>query len=187
MSGNAWVGQHLGKDDPRLVRISPFLYSQRKLLNVFFLPKLRDLPQTGLDLKALVFDYGFNAGTSSLASMGTQKINLQIERPLMIWGITGNSSAVRQAGPGPDFAGRFRLSPPNVGFQLQLFHTHQTAQRQFFNKHARDMEICGSGQHVHLLRTPYLVIKGDQITCEVKNLTSAAMNVQVVLWGGEFD
>jgi len=62
-----------------------------------------------------------------------------------------------------------------------------------------DGEIVGSGQRLHILRSPYLVIKGDQIACEVKNLSSNAANpgfpaqpqsdsrIQMVLWGGEFD
>jgi hypothetical protein len=179
MSGNPWVGQHRGKEDPRIARISPFFYGQHKLLNVLYIPKLRDLPQDGMDLKAMVFDFGFNPGTQSLGPFGTGKANLQVERPYMIWGITGFTSD---------------LTNPRVGFNVQFFHTHDNDERQFFNKAVNDGEIVGSGQRLHILRSPYLVIRGDQIACEVKNLSNNAANVagadskiQVVLWGGEFD
>lgn len=189
MSGNPWVGQHAGKEDPRLVRISPFFYGQHKLLNILYIPKLRDLPQNAIDLKAMVFDFGFVAGQPSLGPFETQKINLQVERPLMIWGITGVSNER------PDERG----GVPLAGYRLQFYHTHDQTERQFFNKHLQNTEICGSGQFLHIVRHPYLIIRGDQITCEVKNLSDNHLNpnfpvrpdsdtkIQVVLWGGEFD
>lgn len=184
MSRNPWVGQHPGKEDPRLVRISPFFFAQHGLLNMLYIPKLRDLPQNAMDLKAMVFDFGFVPGQPTLGPFATQKINLQVERPFMIWGITGFSND---------------HSDPRVGYNLQIYHTHDQAERQFFNKHLNDAEICGTGALMHILRSPYLVIRGDQLACEVKNLSSNAANpgfpaqpqsdasVQVVLWGGEFD
>lgn len=187
--GNPWVGQHVGKEDPRIVRISPFFFGQHGLLNVLYIPKLRDLPQSGMDLKAMVFDFGFNAGSSTLGPFGTQKVNLQVERPVMLYGITGFGNAVFN----PDVA------PGRVGFNLQLYHTHDQTERLFFNKHLNDAEICGSGARLHIFRSPYLVPKGDQLACEVKNLSDNSLNpgfpaqpqsdtsIQVVLWGGEFD
>lgn len=184
MPSNPWVGQHVGKEDHRIVRISPFFYGQRKLRNILYIPKLRDLPQEGMDLKAMVFDFGFNVGSQTLGPFATGKVNLQVERPCMIWGITGFTSD---------------LSNPRVGYNLQIFHTHDNDERYFFNKSVNDGEIVGSGQLVHILRSPYLVIRGDQIACEVKNLSNNSANpgfpaspasdskVQVVLWGGEFD
>lgn len=166
---NPWVGQHQGKDDPKIVRISPFFYGQHGLLNILYIPKLRDLPQDAMDLKAMVFDFGFNAPNPLLGPRATAKVNLQVERPLMLWGITG-------------------VSNQPEGFQLQFYHTHEGSQRQFFSKHASDPEICGTGAHLHIMRSPYLVIKGDQLTCEVKNLSDAGDTaIQVVLFGGEFD
>jgi hypothetical protein len=184
MPGNPWVGQHVGREDPRITRISPFFYGQHKLMNIWYIPKLRDLPQDGMDLKGMVFDFGFNAGNPTLGPFATGKVNLQVERPFMIWGITGFTND---------------LSAPRVGYNLQIFHTHDNDERQFFNKSVNDGEIAGSGRLLHILRSPYLVIRGDQLACEVKNLSSNSANpgfpaspasdakVQVVLLGGEFD
>jgi hypothetical protein len=183
VSGNPWVGQEpIGKDSPHRVRISPFFYSQHKLLNVLYIPKLRDLPQEGMDFKAVVFDFGFAQG-AGLGPFETQHINLQVERPYMIWGIAGLTSD---------------LTNPAVGFKIQFFHTHGGSQRQFFNKHMNDLNICGQAGRPLIVRSPYLVLKGDQISCEVKNLSNNSANpgfpavgsnakVQVVLYGGEFD
>lgn len=179
MSGNAWVGQHSGKEDRRLVRISPYFFGQHGLSNIFYLPKLRELPTTGLDFKAIVFDFGFNLGTNTLPPLGTQKINLSIERPILVWGLVGFSSD---------------LTVPAVGFNVQLFHSHESSQRQFFNKHVNNGAVLGSGQRPTLFRSPYLMIRGDEVTCEVKNLSNNAANaggadskIQVILYGGEFD
>lgn len=179
MSGNAWVGQHSGKEDRRLTRISPFFFGQHGLNNILYLPKLRELPATGLDFKAIVFDFGFALGTPTLPPLGTQKVNLAIERPLLIWALAGVTSD---------------LTNPRVGYNVQVFHSHEGAQRQFFNKHVNDGEALGNGTNVHILRSPYLMIRGDEVTVEVKNLSNNAANaggadskVQVVLYGGEFD
>lgn len=180
MMFNPWVGQNPHeKDDPRLVRISPYFFGQFGLRNILYLPKLRDLPDKGLDFKALVFDFGFAVPANSLGPKATGKRTLAIERPLLIWGITGLTSD---------------LSNPAVGFNFQILHNHEGSQRQFFNKHVNNGEIAGRGRQPMLLRMPYMVIKGDEITCEVKNISnntanpnSANANVQVVLFGGEFD
>jgi hypothetical protein len=178
MSGNAWVGEHTGKEDPRLTRISPFLFAQRQVRNIRYLPKLRDLPMNGMDLKAMVFDFGFNPGSTSLGPLATAKINLQIERPVMLWALTGVSD---------------EASVPQIGFQVQLFHTHDGKQRQLFSRHVVNTGILGSGILPMLLQRPYLVLRGDQLTCEVKNLSTNTANantvntnVQVVFFGGEF-
>jgi hypothetical protein len=181
MSGNAWVGQeHQGaKDDPRMVRISPYYFAQHGLENIFYLPKLRDLPAKGLDFKALVFDFGFNAGRPSLGPRGTAKVTLAIERPILFWAIAGvtNDQTV-----------------PYIGYNFNIFHSHQGNKRQFFNKHVADGEIAGAGGNPQIMRMPYMVIKGDEVTCEVKNLSNNAANpdggnasIQVVIYGGEFD
>lgn len=179
MAGNAWVGQHSGKEDRRLVRISPYFFGQHGLSNIFYLPKLRELPATGLDFKAIVFDFGFALGTPTLGPLGTQKINLSIERPVLLWAIVGVSDEIAEVGA-------------KLGFNVQVFHSHEGAQRQFFNKHVNNGEVLGNGTNPALFRSPYLMIRGDEITCEVKNLSSNPANpngvrIQVVLYGGEFD
>jgi hypothetical protein len=170
------VGQHAG-DDSALVRISPYLYGQRKLLNIFFLPKLRDLPQHGLDLKALVFDFGFNANNLSLDPFNTTRANETCRRNFLVWGITGRA----------DLATLPPTAPPEPSYLFQFFHAHEGVQRQFYNKDLSNRELAGNAQHPHLLPHPYLILAGDTITCEVQNLGSSALDAQVVLLGGEFD
>ena len=179
MIGNSWVGQENGKDSPRRVRISPLLFSQHQLRNILYLPKLRDLPLTGLDLKAIVFDFGFDPGTNSLAPFGTGLINVQIERPLLMWGMTAFTND---------------QSNPAVGFNFQLYHARGSNQRFLFNKDLNNANVAGAGTNPLLLRSPYLLMRGDQLTCEVKNLSNNQANpgganasAQVVVWGGEFD
>jgi len=179
VSGNSWVGEHSVKESPHIARISPYFFGQHGLLNLLYLPKLRDLPAKGLDFKALVFDFGFDQGSVSLGPLATAKLTLVVEKPLLIWGVAGVSSD---------------LSAPYVGYNFQLLHSHNGVQRQFFNKAVNDGEILGSGARLALLRSPYMVIRGDELTCQVSNLSNNQANpgdensnVQVVLYGGEFE
>lgn len=174
---NPWVGMHRGDHSP-LVRISPFLYGQRKLLNIFFIPKLRDLPQHGLDLKALVFDFGFNDTSQSLDAYDTLRANEVARMNFLVWGITGHADEATSPPTPP---------PAEPSYLFQFFHTHDGNQRQFFNKDLSNRELAGSGQHPHLLPHPYLILAGDTITCEMQNLGGSQLNAQVVLLGGEFD
>jgi hypothetical protein len=188
---NVWVGTGdlSGPDSPLKIKVSPYFFGQHGLINMLYIPKVRDLPSGGFDLKGLVFDFGFNAGQlGQLSNLGlgpfeTQDRNYQTERPFLIWGISGVSND---------------LSVPYVGYNVQIFHSHQGAVRQLFNKAVADGEIVGTGARVHIVRSPYLVLKGDQLQCQVKNLSNNQANpgfpaassnakVQVVLWGGEFD
>jgi len=192
-NSNLWVGTGdlSGPDAPYKVKVSPYFFPQHGLLNMLYIPKVRDLPSRGFDFKGLVFDYGFNAGQTGqlgitdlgLGPFETQDRNYQVERPFMIWGISGFDND---------------LTVPYVGYNLQIFHAHQGAVRQLFNKALADGEIVGTGKFLHILRSPYLVLKGDQLQCQVKNLSNNAANpgfpaassnakIQVVLWGGEFD
>jgi len=182
-----WVGTGdlSGPDAPGKVKISPYFFGQHGLMNMLYIPKVRDLPSRGFDFKGLVFDFGFNAGQlGQLGDLGlgpfeVQDRNYQVERPFMIWGIAGFDDDA---------------TVPYVGYNLQIFHSHQGSQRQFFNKAVADGEIAGTGSNLHLLRSPYVVLKGDQLQCQVANLSNNAANpaggnchVQVVLYGGEFD
>ncbi len=160
--------------------VTPFFFGQHKLLNILYIPKLRDLPQDHIDLKGIVFDFGFNGGQGAgLAPFEVQKRNYVVDRSVLLWGLSGITTD---------------LTNPRVGYLVQIFATHGGTQRQFFTKHLNDAEIVGTGQRPFLLRSPYLLMKGDQLQCEVKNLSNNQANpgtanskVQLVLWGGEFD
>jgi hypothetical protein len=251
MSRNAWVGQHPGKEDSRLARISPYLFGAHGLSNINYLPKLRDLPCCGLDFKAIVFDFGFNPGSQSIPATGAAKLMIGVDRPLLIWGISAISTVDSSAPGAPQvwsagttyglganvlrweqdvIHGPFPFPPGGImvwegwlpytslqagntgndpltsptwwksgsspfdagassGFHFQFLHSHQGNQRQFFSKFMTPTESGGSGGLPLLLKTPYMVIRGDELTCQVRNVqvTPVALQVQVVLYGGEFD
>ena len=251
MSRNAWVGQHPGKEDSRLVRISPYFFGAHGLSNIHYLPKLRDLPCCGLDFKSIVFDFGFAPGTQSLPPTGAAKQMIPVERPLLIWGISAIGIIVSTGGgggggggvanwhaattyglndrvlvvekelQGPLFhqtwvivgwtlyvslqAGNTGNNPPDSpawwgtgsspfdaassGYHFQILHSHQGNQRQLFSKFMTPTESAGIAGLPLLLKTPYMVIRGDELTCQVRNVQviPSALQVQVVLFGGEFD
>ena len=171
---NAWVGQQNGNAAIGLSPISPYLFGQRKLLNIYFLPKLRDLPQSDLLFYKTVFDFGFTPGTNGLSALGTENVVIQIQQPTLIYAVQGVSD---------------EPAVPQLGFLFQLFHTHEGKQRRWFNRHVANTEFCGTGKRPMILRTPYLFLQGDSIECEVKNLAQpAAPNVtriQVALIGAQ--
>ena len=186
---NPWVGQNptAGKDSPLITRISPYFFSQHGLSNIYYLPKLRDLPASAVDFKAIVFDFGFNAGTYPLPPSGAAKVLIGIERPLLIWGIAATSAYT---------GGAHGFDPGGSGFQFQLLHSHQGHQRQFFSKFTTLNETAGQGGTPLVFRMPYMVMKGDELTCQVRNTTpgsngwrsqSDPIDCQVVVYGGEFD
>jgi hypothetical protein len=241
MSRNAWVGQHPGKEDSRLVRISPYLFGAHGLRNIHYLPKLRDLPCCGLDFKAIVFDFGFAPGTQGLPPTGAAKSMIGVERPVLIWGISaiGNVNASAPGAPtawnaGTTYGlganvlygelfnvdsklvyegvpytslqagntgnnpytspawwklGSSSFDPVLSGYHFQILHTHEGNQRQFFSKFMTPSESAGIAGLPLLLKSPYMVIRGDQLTCQVRNVNviPLSLNVQVVLYGGEFD
>jgi hypothetical protein len=159
--------------------IRPELFTFRKSLNRFFLPNPQDLPTEGMRTKGLVFDFGFNPGTTGLAAYGTENVTTQIDAPFLIWGIVGFSNDA--TGPGNT----------NSGFLFQGFHAHKGLQRRMFQKHISQFESAGSAQNPFLLHSPYFVDQGDSLEIEVKNqgtpVAPALTSIQVVLWGGEIE
>jgi|SRR5579885_2640612 len=176
MYQNPWVGDHRG-DSSGVLRISPYLFNLRSLLNIFFLPKQRDLPQTGLDLRSMVFDFGFNKNLAgpSIDAFDTFRQGDVARRNMLVWGITGTATLVSGGAVG---------SPALL---FNLFHSHNGSQRQFFNKDISDVEALGTAQKPLILAHPYLILAGDNVVCEVQNLSINPINAQVVLWAGEFD
>jgi hypothetical protein len=75
------------------------------------------------------------------------------------------------------------------GYHFQILHSHQGNQRQLFSKFMTPTESAGIAGLPLLLKTPYMVIRGDELTCQVRNVQviPSALQVQVVLFGGEFD
>jgi len=159
----------------RLEMVSPYLFGQRKLLNRYFLAGLRDLPITGMTLRAKTFDFGFNNPALTLAPFAAQDTNLVIKANFLVWGIVGTSSfaASGDAGPSP-------------AYLFNILHSHEGKQITWFNKDVSDTECAGSAKRPYLLRRPQLVIAGDSLQVEIQNLTGSNLNAQIVLYGGEF-
>lgn len=169
----------VGFQSGKVGKLSPYLFSQRQDLNRFFLPKAVELPTEGLLTNCLNFDFGFNQGSQGLAALDTQNITLQMEHNFLAHTLTGFSNDI--SGPGGS----------SMGFLLTFYHTHQGVQRRMFVKHMNNGEVCGTGRFPMIILSPHLLLKGDSLECEVKNLASplapATTAIQVCLTGGEFE
>lgn len=58
--------------------VRPELFGQRRIIQDYYLPSRVDLPD-GMDLKALIFDYGFN-NALSIKPLDTGELSFPIER-----------------------------------------------------------------------------------------------------------
>jgi len=157
-------------------RITPLFFPQRKLRNRHYLPKLLNLPQD-LDFQAIGFGWGLFGPAPGLAALDTQNQTVQIMVPTFLWGMAGVSND--NTGPGNS----------NLGFNLNIFHTHNGSQYRFFNRDVFNAEVLGKLGNPAILRQPHLFLPGDSIECQVKNLGSpvapAVTSIQVVLFAGQ--
>ena len=173
MFANPWIGQGFGKSAIGLSRFSPYLFSQREILNVYFLPKLRDLPQVDMVPFKLAFTWGFGQAAPGLVAYDVQNQIVQVHVPTFVWGVNGVVSD--------------NTGSPNA--QFQIFHTHDGRQRRWFNRPSTLSESAGSGVLPQLYRAPYLILPDDSIECEIQNLglpvAPNVTSVQVTLLCGE--
>jgi len=58
------------------------------------------------------------------------------------------------------------------GFSLLFYHTHDGIQRQWQPQGMHYGLTCGIAAQPNFLRRPYLMEKGDTITCEVANIST---------------
>lgn len=150
---------------------TPYLYGQRKLRNLLYLPVERDLPSG--DLKLLSFQFGIQPGSTTVEVAGTAEVAQTLPRSFLVWAVTGVY---------------INTTDPGSSFDYQIFHTHEGKQRQWFNKHQNQANAIGTAQRPFMLRSPYLFMAGDQVECEVKNRSIAgAARIEVVLIGAEVD
>ena len=169
----------VGFQHGKVGRLSPYLFSQHGVRNWWYLPKSIELPTEGLLTNVLVYDWGFNAGSVGLAALDTQNILIQMQHNSLIHSLTGFSD---------DTSG---INGASVGFLATFYHTHKGVQRRLFSKHLGNLEVLGTNRRPEILESPYLLLKGDSLECEVKNLASpvppATTRIQVLVTGGEFD
>jgi len=159
-------------------KLSPYLFPQHGIRNWWYLPRNIELPEDLL-LNVLVFDFGFNPGTQGLAALDTQSLVIQMQHNFLFHSLSGLSN---------DTSG---VNGASVGFLATFYHTHKGTQRRLFQKPLSNLETIGTGRRPEIMESPYLLLKGDSLECEVKNLASpvapATTSIQVCASGGEFD
>ena len=167
---------HVGS---RREAISPYLFGLRGVNNRYFIPSSRDLPEKGLDLKCYVFDFGFNNAGSVLLGLAENDTSLAVRRNFILWGICGVARVV------PTSSGQAAATVPS--YLVQVSQTHDGKIFQLFNKNIADLEGAGSGAKPYLLKQPHLVLANDTLDVDVQNVNNSSLQVQIALWGGEFD
>jgi hypothetical protein len=173
------VGEQSGARGLTVYGLSPYLFSQRQLRNWKYLPLNRDLPQGQMEFTVLVFSWGFTPNAPGLASLETQNTVIQLRKPTWVWGMNGVSNDT--TGP----------SGANLGFQFQVFHTHNGVQSRWFNRPVLNVEALGSGQRPKILTQPHLFLAGDSVEVEVKNLgkpvAPSVTSISVAFFCGEYE
>ncbi|MCU1284483.1 MAG: hypothetical protein JWO13_833 [Acidobacteriales bacterium] len=109
----------------------------------------------------------------ALTALQTDEVSWPFDGDFVLWAITGN----------------YVNASDNLGFKVQLTHTHQGKTRPMFNKHQLHSNVLGSGQRPFLMRETYLFQQGDSLLVEVKNLSQAATTsrCEVVLCGTQLE
>jgi hypothetical protein len=173
------VGEESGDRGLTVYGLSPYLFPQRKVRNWRYLPLNRDLPQGQMEFTALVFSWGFTPDAPGLASLETQNKVVQLRKSTWIWAMNGVSND--NTGP----------ASSNLGFQFQLYHTHNGVQSRWSNRPLLNTEALGTGQQPKILTQPHLFLAGDSVEVEVKNLgkpvAPTVTSISVALFGGEYE
>jgi hypothetical protein len=173
------VGEESGDRGLTVYGLSPYLFPQRGVRNWKYLPLNRDLPQAQMEFTVLKFMWGFGTSTPGLASLETQNLVVQLRKSTWVWATNGVSND--NTGP----------SGSNLGFQFQLYHTHNGVQSRWANRPLLNLEALGSGQRPKILTQPHLFLAGDSVEVEVKNLGKPVApnltSISVALFGGEYE
>jgi hypothetical protein len=182
MDTNQLIFSRSGGAD-KLYKVNPLLFPQQHLANAYQLPDSRDLPSEGLELRFLTFDFGFATPGSALAPFDLQPYGIPIGRNFLATAITGASIPASSLTPPAAGSPGAVVSP---AFLFNFFHTHEGVQRQWFNKDVTDVTGLGDGKRPRIFRAPILLVSGDTLTCQVRNLSNCTLQVQIMLAGGEF-
>jgi hypothetical protein len=173
------VGEASGEAGLTVYGLSPYLFPQRRVRNWKYLPLNRDLPQGQMDFTVLVFSWGFTPDAPGLASLETQNKVIQLRKNTWVWAMNGVSND--NTGP----------ASSNLGFQFQLYHTHNGVQSRWSNRPLLNTEALGSGSFPKTLTQPHLFLAGDSVEVEVKNLgkpvAPSVTSISVALFGGEYE
>jgi hypothetical protein len=167
----------------KLFKVNPLLFPQQHLANEYQIPDSRDLPSEGLELRLLTFDFGFAIPGNALGPFDLQPCGLPIGRNFLATAITGASIPAASATPAAAGSPGAVVSP---AFLFNFFHTHEGVQRQWFNKDVQDVVGVGDARRPRIFKAPILLVSGDTLTCQVRNLSNCTLQVQIMLAGGEF-
>jgi hypothetical protein len=184
MHGNQLIFSRSG-DRRRLYTVDPLLFSEYGVLSNLFLPNPQELPAHGLTAQVVVFDFGFNDPTLTVAPLDTQFFPFSLSNNYLAISICGVSDVPPSQGVVPA-AGVVNGVQQTPAFLVNIQHTHNGSTFQWCNKDVTDRELCGRNGNALMLRHPAFVPAGDTLSCVVRNLSNTSLRVQVMLNGGAF-
>lgn len=184
MRGNQLIFSRSG-DRRKLYGVSPLLFPQQLLNNQYFLPTEHELPQEGMTLRMVVFDFGFSDPSLVVPPTDSQRVSVEMGSNFLAEAFTGAAMVVGSATvPAVGSLANINTSPSYL-FNIQ--HTHLGITRQWFNKDVPDTEALGTGQEPNMLfKHPPLIPAGDTLTCVVRNVANSNLRVQILLLGAQF-
>lgn len=185
MRGHQLIFSRSG-DRRKLFGVSPYLFSQYELINEYFLPADKELPEHGLQAQVLVFDFGFAQPSNTVPPMDTQFFPITLPNNFLATGATGVSDIPPSTLTTVTAAGATSAVQIDPAYLLNFQQTHGGSTWQWMNKDVSNGEGVGTGEHPLVFKSPVLMPAGDTISCVVRNLANASLRVQVALIGGSF-
>src|ERR1700688_1718788 len=169
MHGHSLIFSRSGGPD-RLYRVSPLLFSQREMMNKYFLPDERDLPAHGLELRFETFDFGFANPGNIVAPYDTAYFDIAFGRNFLAEIITGCSMVAPRLNPPVAGAPNAAVSP---AFLFNFMHLNSLGvQRQWPSKPVTDVEALGTAEEPMIFKSPVLILQGDTLQCQLTNLAN---------------
>lgn len=184
MRGNQLIFSRSG-DRRRLYGVSPLLFPQYTLINDYFLPEERELPQHGVTAQVLVFDFGFAQPPLTLGPMDSQFFPLTLGSNFLACAVTGVSDVPPSVGVVPS-AGLLAGVQVTPSYLINFQQTHAGNTWQWMNKDVSNDEAVGTGEHPLMFKSPVFLPIGDTVSCVVRNLGNTSLRVQIALIGGSF-
>jgi hypothetical protein len=130
-----------------------FLLPNRKLRQHLYLPHANEIPPG--DYEPLLFDFTATGPQGQLGAFATLELSHRMNTNWLLWGITARSQ---------DSAGN-----ANSPYQVQIVHSHMSGVRELIAKPVPGQLVLGTAQLATILKSPYLLEPGDQLTFVVIN------------------
>ena len=186
------VSQNGPRGPQRSYGVSPLFFPQRGILNDFYLPSSRELPEHGLQAQVMVFDFGFAIPAQTVAPMDSQFFQVALASNFLATTATGVSDVPPSqnvtvvAGGVNLYASALSGVQVDPAFLVTIQQTHAGNTWQWMNKGVSNREFLGTSRDPMPLRSPVLIPAGDTIGCTIQNMANTSLRVQVVLVGGSF-